>query len=254
MSAEKEILLWDVYNVLDSDDYSCKSFFKNGKLCNRNCSMKYNSEENSGEIIYTCKTHFPKNIKKTKLNIFKKKCIKEYLLQDIATVFLEKIQEIHDSDEAFKTVKEILIELQPRINNKAVFTSHILYGKLVELYKEKDTTIKFVRASQKLKAYIGPEIECKLKGAYAKRKFLSVSYTRWFLENRSETGLSDDSNKWLIFFESKKIKPDMADCFLMCINAIVGIPSKRKYAYSTDKVKVLPKKKNFKPSLKKVHS
>ena len=180
------------------------------------------------EYKYCCKTHFPKNIAfTTKLNSFKKKAINDYLLQDIAKIVLTKIQEIfNDNKDIFTNVKQILIELQPKINQKMKFTSHIIYGKLVELYKETDTTIRFVRASQKLRAYTGPEIECILKGSYAKRKWLSIQYTKWFLENKFS---NEQKEKWLPFFESKTIKADLGDVNLMAINALHGIPKKQKF-------------------------
>lgn len=220
MNSEYNILLWDTFNILDGDDYHCESLFKNGKLCGRKCCMKYKKDE---QLIYTCKTHFPKEIKKTKLNDFKKKSIDDYLLQDIANTFINRLQEIYDQNPVFKTLTSILIELQPKCNPKMLFISHILYGKFVELYKN-TIPIRFVRASQKLKAYTGPQIECKLKGKYAQRKWLSVQYIRWFLENKFS---QEQRDKWLPFFESKTVKPDMGDTGLMCINAITGIPKKQ---------------------------
>jgi hypothetical protein len=222
LNSDYEILLWDVFNVLDNDDYKCEGKFKNGEICGRKCSMKYIPEDLS-TFIYCCKSHYPKKNKKTKLNDFKKKNINEYLLQDIAKLFIQRVQDIYDENPVFKEIDNILIELQPKCNSKMVFTSHILYGKLTELYNNTPVTVRFVRASQKLKAYNGPMIECKLKGAYSKRKYLSVKYTEWFLKNKF---LEEQKDKWLPFFEAKKIKADMADCFLMAINSITGIPKK----------------------------
>lgn len=223
MNSNYEILLWDVYNVLDADDYKCQNTFKNGKLCNRKCIMKYITADTK-TTIHCCKSHFPKDIKQTKINNFKKKNIDEYLLQDIAKEFNKHIQELYDTNDIFKEINSILIELQPSCNKKMLFISHILYGKLVELYKDTTTTIRFVRASQKLRAYTGPIIECKLKGAYAKRKWLSVQYARWFLENKFS---KEQKDIWSPFFESKPVKFDMSDCFLMEINSIAGIPKKQ---------------------------
>lgn len=219
-----DIHLWDVYNTLDSDDYACEGVQKSGKVCGKKCTCKYLLDN---EYKYCCKTHFPKNIAFTKNNTFKKRAINDYLLQDIAKIVLTKIQEIFDDNkDIFINVKQILIELQPKINQKMKFTSHIIYGKLVELYKETDTTIRFVRASQKLRAYTGPEIECILKGSYAKRKWLSIQYTKWFLENKFS---NEQKEKWLPFFESKTIKADLGDVNLMAINALHGIPKKQKF-------------------------
>lgn len=222
MNSDYEILLWDVYNVLDSDDHMCPCKFKNGNVCGRKCTMKYVNKD--GTYSYTCKTHFPKDIIKTKSNEFKKKNIDDYLLQDIAKAFLEKIQYIYDTNPIFKDLDSIFLELQPKCNSKMLFTSHILYGKLVELYNNKDVPIRFVRASQKLKAYTGPVIECKLKGKYAQRKYLSIQYCKWFLDNKFS---EEQKTKWLPFLLSHAKKDDIADTALMSINAITGIPKKQ---------------------------
>ena len=220
MNDKYEILLWDIYNVLNSDDYHCKSLFKNGKICNRSCNQKY---KDNNDLVYTCKTHFPKNIIKTKFNNFKKKNIDDYLLQDIAKAFIDKIQQIHDSNNVFENLTSILIELQPKCNPKSLFISHILYGKFIELYKD-TIPIRFVRASQKLKSYTGQPIECKLKSKYAQRKWLSIQYCKFFLENKFS---KEQKEKWLPFFLSHKKADDLSDAALMSINAITGIPKKQ---------------------------
>jgi hypothetical protein len=157
--------------------------------------------------------------------IFKKKMINDYLLQDIAKIVLTRLQSIFDTNiDVFSLVTHVLIELQPKVNRKAIFTSHILYGKLVELYYNSNTTIRFVRASQKLKAYTGPEIVCKLKGAYAQRKWLGVQYTKWFLETKF---LQVQKEKWLPFVLSHKKADDICDTALMAINGLYGIPKKQ---------------------------
>jgi hypothetical protein len=214
------IHLWDTFNTLDSDDYTCQGTFKNGKICNRKCTYKYGSP-----VIHCCKTHFPKNITITASHHFKRKKIDEYLLQDIALVFIQRIQYIYDSNkELFTQLKSISIELQPKMNRKMVFTSHILYGKLVEFFQDR-IPIRFVRASQKLKAYTGPELTCALKGAYARRKWLGIQYCIWFLEKR----FSDEQMQlWLPLFQQHTKKDDLADVFLMAINVLHGISKKEK--------------------------
>lgn len=216
-----KIHLWDLYNTLDSDDYKCKSVQKSGKVCGKKCSYKYILNDTQ---IHSCKMHFPKNLNnKSKEHQFKKKSIDNYLLQDIANVVLLRLDEIYNiHNDVFKNITNIFIELQPKINQKMKFTSHIIYGKLVELYRGTNTKIRFVRASQKLKAYTGPKLECKLKGKYAQRKWLSVQYTNWFLQNKFS---EEQQNKWVPFFESKTIKADLSDTFLMAINALHGLPT-----------------------------
>jgi hypothetical protein len=218
------IKLWDVYDTLDTDDFFCENLKRDGNPCGKRCGYKYKSET---DMIYTCKTHFPKNIIIKPQNTYKKRLVNDYLLQDIAKIVLTRLQKIYDENlDIFTNIKSIVIELQPKINQKMKFISHIIYGKLVELYYNKTTTIRFVRAAQKLKAYTGPNIVCNLKGAYSKRKWLSVQYTKWFLE-RSPV----NNDVWLEHFLNHKKKDDMGDTYLMAINAIYGIPKKQ----TTDK-------------------
>ena len=215
------IELWEIYNTLDQDDYRCESIQKNGKICGKKCKFKYKTDS---MVIYCCKTHFPKNLNcNLKEHLFKKMIIKDYLLQDIAKILISKIQYIYENKLSNIDIKNIIIELQPNVNRKMVFTSHIIYGKLVELYKDLNVNIKFVKASQKLKAYTGPKIECNLKGKYCQRKWLSVEYCKWFLENKFS---KEQKEQWFLFFNSQAIKPDLADTFLMSINGLYGIPKK----------------------------
>ena len=218
------VKLWKVYNTLDSDDYSCETIQKNGKVCGKKCSLKY---KETTKILYSycCKTHFPKTIQKTSQNVFKKKMIDSYLLQDIAKIVLDRLDIIFETNKSLLLeVKKVVIELQPKINQKMKFTSHIIYGKLVELYKDTSITIRFVRASQKLKAYTGPIIECKLKGGYARRKWLSIQYTRWFLETKF---CKEQKEKWLSEFLECGKSDDRADTFLMALNELHGVPKKK---------------------------
>lgn len=229
-----KIHLWDVFDTLDTEEHFCKSYQKNKNLCNKKCAYKYLLENNN---VFTCKSHFPKELLPIqKCNNFKKKMINDYLLQDIADIILTKFQLIYeDNIILFTQLKSIIIELQPKINQKMKFISHIIYGKLVELMKQLPLkcTIRFVRASQKLKAYTGPEIECKLKGAYAKRKWLSIAYTKWFLENKFNI---EEKEKWIPILLSHKKTDDMTDCMLMAINALVGIPKKQKMNFKKDNI------------------
>ena len=227
-----QIKLWNVFDTLDTEEHFCKDYKKNGDVCGKRCAYKYTllNQESEKTTTFCCKTHFPKTMLPLKKeNHFKKRLVNDYLLQDIAKIVLSKLQEIYDNNQdIFTQIKNIIIELQPKINQKMKFISHIIYGKLVELYYNTNTTIRFVRASQKLKAYTGPALECKLKGAYAKRKWLSIQYARWFLENKFS---ESEKAIWLSLFENHSKKDDISDTFLMCINAIFGIPKRQ----TTDK-------------------
>jgi len=218
-----DIQLWNVFDTLGADESQlCAVVQKNSKICNKKCNYKYLDKETQ-RTIFTCKKHFPKDIPIKKSNTITVKKIDSYLLQDIASIVLKKIQEIHDQNlKLFQNLSKVLIELQPKVNQKMKFVSHIIYGKLVELIGE-STDIRFVRAAQKLKAYKGPYIECKLKSKYAQRKWLSVKYTEWFLKNKMT---SQQCSKWTNFFTNCSKKDDLGDVYLMCINGLYGTPTK----------------------------
>lgn len=217
------IHLWEVFNTLEEKDeninVTCIGKLKNGKTCGKKCSYKYTNPLDREIITATCKYHFPKNIKLMPIHKIKEKRVNDYLLQDISRIVLLKIKDIYDTNkELFQKVKKIFVELQPRCNNKMKLISHLIYGKFVELYIDNPSTIvRFVRASQKLKAYRGPVVICKLKGAYAKRKFLSIEYTKWFLQNEFDC---IKINNWKTHFDKHFKKDDLGDVFLMAINAL----------------------------------
>lgn len=222
------IHLWENYNTLESDEFFCESIQKNKKICNKKCSYKYKTESKT-EFIYTCKTHFPKDIQIKNINNHKMKSVNDYTTQDLIVPMLNKIQNIYTENiELFKQLQKIVIELQPKCNPKSAMISHILFGKLTDLYLNSETgsipDIKYVRASQKLKAYTGPDILCTLKGSYAKRKWLGVQYAKWFLENKFS---DEQKEKWLPIFESNKKQNDLSDTYLMAINCLHGMPKKQ---------------------------
>ena len=224
------IHLWDVYNTLEEEQHFCSGLKRSGDTCGKRCLYKYNNATNgvntTNNVIYTCKTHFPQTITMKPSNHYRPKLIKDYLLQDITKIVLTRVNQIYnDHRQIFDKLTQIIIELQPKINLKMKLVSHIVYGKLVELFMEHNTTIRFIRASQKLKAYTGPEIECKLKGAYAKRKWLSIQYTRWFLETKFNT---EQRNIYLPYFDSHTKKDDISDALLMTINGLHGIPKRQR--------------------------
>ncbi len=220
-----EIKLWNVYNILEENAQSslqCDSKLKNGKTCGKKCGYKYFI---NNECKHSCKTHFPKTLVKDgvieKKFTIKQKKISDYLLQDIARSVLQRVTEIHQQNkQTMDNVTKVVIELQPKINNKMKMISHLIYGKFVELFLDKPkTTIRFVSASRKLKAYDGPNVQCTLKTAYAKRKFLAIQYTTWFLN----TKFSDQCKEWITLFQASPKKDDLSDTFLMAINGLKTI-------------------------------
>lgn len=200
-----EVKLWELYNMLEDDcDKTCQSVTKKGTVCGKKCSYKYNT-------TLCCKTHVPKGTTGTAL---KHKKVKDYNLHTVARAVISTLNKVYQENVAtFSQVQKIVIELQPKCNNKMKMVSHIIFGKLVDLlYNQSNVAINFVRASQKLTAYSGPVIECKLKGEYARRKWMSVQHAQWFLETRCS-----QSQEWLDKLKSHTKKDDIADALNMCM-------------------------------------
>ena len=221
-----KIHLLDVYNTLEPEPSVCKGLLKSGELCGNKAMYKYAQPTLVGdtETHYTCKKHFPKDINITERNKLKTKKVDDFLLQDITLIVILKLREIFEQNkELFTQVTKVFIELQPKINAKMKLVSHIIYGEFVRYYHDnkKGTMVRFVRAATKLRAYTGPVIECKLKGAYAKRKWLSIQYTKWILKNKFNTS---ESQKWLPIIETHTKADDLCDCFCYAVNVLHGIP------------------------------
>lgn len=211
------IHFWETINTLEETIPCCNGQTKRGTICGKQSCKRYQNENN--EVEYTCKTHFPKSIKSTRWNTITKKKVQDFLLQDIAKLIIKKIQELYDTHiNLFNQLKKIHIELQPKVNNKMKMMSHIIYGKLVDIFQDNDSIqIRFIRAAQKLKAYNGPTVICNLKTPYAKRKFLAVEYTKWLLQNRFT---EEQVHKWFSYFMNNKKKDDLSDVYLMALNGL----------------------------------
>jgi len=212
------IHLWQNYNTLSQEDYTCQSIQKNKKICNKKCLYKYTSDENT--IIHCCKLHFPKHLLPlTKNNNFKKKAIKNYLYQDIAKAVISQLNDIVSTNKTiFDKITKVIIELQPTFNPKMKFVSHIVYGKLTEIFMDrKKVSIRFMSARKKFKGYTGPRVECSLKGSYAKRKKLSVEYVKWILENKFSV---DQRETWLQNFLECGKMDDRSDILLQAMTVL----------------------------------
>ena len=115
---------------------------------------------------------------------------------------LDKHKELLDCD-------IIIIEQQPTKNPRMKSLSMMLHNYFVirgivdNIGKLKN--VIFVSPRNKLKVYSGPYIECKLKGKYARTKWLGVEYSKWLLR---------EDNNWLNYLIEHKKKDDLADSFL----------------------------------------
>lgn len=211
-SKEYTIHLWDNIDLTNETEKKCEELLKDKiTVCNKKASLTINDK-------FLCKKHFPKDTPITKVNTYKPKNFKDYILQDIALIVITKIEELFNNNVSLMmNITNITIELQPRINHKMKFISHVIYTKLIDLFRERDILIRFEGAGRKLKVYTGPKIECNLKNPYKKRKFLSIEYIKYFLENKFTT---EQRDKWLPLFLSHKKTDDISDSALICISTL----------------------------------
>ncbi len=184
MDKNKHVSLWELYNVLESEKF-CEGLKKDNTKCSKKASTTTTK-------VYYCKTH--SKGKQTK--VYKPKAVKSYTYQEIAKLVISCIQNI----QLPTPILSILIELQPKVNQKMKFVSHIVFG----FFVQKGYLVRFVRASKKLK-----EICRADKDTYAKRKKKSIELVQNLLSKGIFTGQLDS-------LDNTTKKDDLCDVFLMC--------------------------------------
>jgi hypothetical protein len=219
-----EIKAIDTVSILSEPIKTCNGVQKSGKICGKKCSTTWILDECS---FFSCKTHFPKIIvfDKKKNTYSDKKC-NEYSLHELAKNMIIKLNEIFKNEE-FVDIDKILIELQPSFAVKMKFLSHILYCKITENFINFHTKINFVKGTEKLKVYKGPPLECKLKTAYSKRKWLSVEYSKILLK---ELFCNDQYDLWYPCLFNNSKCDDACDSLLYCLYSF-----NQKKQYNTSK-------------------
>ena len=117
------------------------------------------------------------------------------------------------------------------------FTSHVIYTTFVDIYKDTNVPVRFIRASQNLQAYNGPVVECKLKTPYSRRKFLSVAYTKWYLENGILNNTFNKEKNWLNMLLTHSKKDDLCDVINSNMNVHRGLKGKQKRNKNNSEIK-----------------
>ncbi len=216
------ILFWDVINVLGDPGSGlgekCKGLLKSGKVCNKNA--KYTGESNQATLnesltVFQCQSYYCKLHTKDLTNVkeIKKPKVKQFNFQEIALRIngcLGKLVEQHPA--AFAGITKVLIELQPNKNNKMKFTSHIIFGKLVDIFPS-SVPVKFIGAKNKLRHFQGPAA-AKVKNTYANRKKAAIEQCTWYLEHQ----INDPEGAWKEYLAGCPKKDDLADVIRYCVN------------------------------------
>lgn len=209
------VFLWETYDLLSPENQECQGLVTENVLCGKKSG--YIVPRTELPELFVCKKHLPKNCSFKKLKEFK---VKDLLLQEIAYLIQSRLEKIYTNTPGIHELDKIVIELQPCINQKMKFVSHILFGQFVKLYGT-GIPIRFVSASKKLKfKYFKTEFYntvCKdtynLK-KYQDRKKACVEYTKWVIGNKlCNTELLEK------FVKHSKLD-DLSDTWAMAMNEI----------------------------------
>lgn len=114
-----------------------------------------------------------------------------------------------------KHITKVQIENQPVKINATMKTIQIMLYSIIQSYYYEHPElpvpdVTFLNAKYKGTIYDGPDVECKTKDPYRRRKLLSVAHSRYFLE-------LTEQDKWLEYFSGNNKKDDLADAYLMCL-------------------------------------
>ena len=234
MRDKYDILFWDLINVIENDGSEnkkinlCGTKQKNGKICNK--KAKYSSSERERNE-YFCKMHSKtKDTQSLKEIKIKKVKVKQLNFQQIAEriiTHLNSLKKIYS--EEFSKITKILIELQPNKNNKMKFTSHIIFGKLIDMLP--GIPIRFIGAKNKLKHYRGPATGPKVKNTYSNRKKMAIDQGQWYMEQQVH-----NKDEWNNYLDSQPKKDDLFDAFRYCVNELGPIGEYVKRCYCDEVV------------------
>ncbi len=175
----------------------CQTFNKNNKKCNFKACFYLDIENNRK---YYCNKH--------KYLLSDQNNIKKYITTDNISFYersqflfnkLKKLNDILDVD-------AVVIENQPVYKNPIMKSIQmLLYSYYLLESKDIINGIHLLNATQKMKVYNGPKIECNIKDVHEKNKYLAKEYCKYFLK---------DNEEMLTYFNSYDKKDDLADTYL----------------------------------------
>jgi len=239
----KNIIKWDVIDILEDIRpiiYKCEGFLKNGNNCDKKASLYKTVDENRH---YYCGIHgkgldkIPKHELCQGINKSKKPCkMKAHVYTNCGKYFCKKhIDQTEEECQLYITVNnisffqrgkflynkldkikddildvdEVVIENQPVHKNPIMKSIQILlygYYMLEGINKNnRINEIHLLNATQKMKVYDGPEIDCEIKDTHEKNKYLAKEYCKYILK---------DNEEMLNYFNKYNKKDDLADTYL----------------------------------------
>lgn len=213
------ILDWgiiDIFNEINNDGIKCSVMNKKGNICSK-IAVNY-LDINDKKLGFcgnkTCQNRlsimYPNDQKKVIIKKIKKITTKSLSLIDIGRTMVQEL----DKKPEFLNADIIVLENQPVLKNPTMKSIQMILYSYFLIRGNSNTQIQLFSAKNKLNIYDGPEIICNKKGDYAKRKFLSIEYTKYFLK--------DNLSKLQGFLSHSK-KDDLADSYLQGLTYYNGI-------------------------------
>ncbi len=203
-SDDKTIDDWGILNVsIDPHCSHCNS--KNGKQCDKSAKIICDND------FMLCSSHKQLKCysKLKKKNLPKNKNPLLRLGENIVGELKKK--------QKFLDVDHVLIENQPALKNPTmksvqmlVYSYFLING--VTNVESSIKNIEMINARNKLKAYKGDPIDCKIKDKYKKTKFLGIQYCKIMIEENNKI-----DQKYRDQFEESKKKDDLSDSYLQGI-------------------------------------
>jgi len=245
---DKKIIKWNKIDILSSlrKNYECCGKLKDGTSCGKKATL---TDDNNQYYCGThkkqgtnCKTIVKhhlcsmsnKNGAKCKTKAIYKKgganppsgfyCKKHssniediepyYTLENIP--FFDKTRLLInklENEEDILNIEYVVIENQPVHKNPIMKSIQmILYTYyLMKMDEYGINKIHLLNATEKMKVYNGPKIECNIKDKHSRNKFLSKQYCKYILEQM------DDNAESLNYYNSFIKQDDIADTYLQAI-------------------------------------
>lgn len=190
------IMYWENLNLLGEPETCAALLKKSGAPCGKTATWT------DGEGHF-CGTHRAEGMTAYKAPALKN--VSMNVLKRAAFTTLDALP-------IFEQVTHILLESQPRINQKMKMFYAAIEAYFIIRYQIDKTTCKSIKSSpakNKLNSYKGPVIPCDhLKKSYDRRKYTAVKQTEHFLEKCPDL---------LEKFLKNKKRDDLADAFLHCL-------------------------------------
>jgi hypothetical protein len=207
---EPKILDWgviDILNEINNDCIRCGVMNKKGNICNK-VAVNY-VDINDKKVGFcgnkTCQSRmslsYPPDQNNVNIKKIKKITTKSLSLIDMGRTMVQEL----DKKNNFLNADIIVLENQPVLKNPTMKSIQMILYSYFLIRGDPQMQMQLFSAKNKLNVYNGPDIVCNKKGDYAKRKYLSVEYTKYFLKNNLP------KLQW--FLEHTK-KDDLADSYL----------------------------------------